>query len=77
MKMHLAVILCAATATVCAHAQDAGVLKLPQDIEFKGPLSGPPQTVVLYGDPTKPGLFVTRVKFSAGAENPMPQGDCN
>ena len=67
MKMrYLAVILCAATATVCAHAQDAGVLKLPQDIEFKGPLSGPPQTVVLYGDPTKPGLFVTRVKFSAG-----------
>src|SRR6516225_3856377 len=26
----------------------------------------PPITVVLYGDPTKPGLFVTRVKFSAG-----------
>ena len=67
MKMrYFAVILYVATAMVCAHAQDAGVLKLPQDIEFKGPLSGPPQTVVLYGDPTKPGLFVTRVKFSAG-----------
>ena len=41
-----------------AYAQGAGtgVLKLPQDIEFKGPLTGPPQTVVLYGDPTKPGL---------------------
>ena len=39
-----------------AHAQGTGtgVLKLPQDIEFKGPLTGPPQTVVLYGDPTKP-----------------------
>jgi hypothetical protein len=51
-----------------AYAQGAGtgVLKLPQDIEFKGPLTGPPQTVVLYGDPTKPGLFVSRVKFSAG-----------
>jgi quercetin dioxygenase-like cupin family protein len=71
MRMrHLAVVLCAATAAVCAHAQDAGVLKLPQDIEFKGPLSGPPQTVVLYGDPTKPGLFVTRVKFSAGWKDP-------
>jgi hypothetical protein len=67
MKMrYLAAVLCVATTAVCAHAQDAGVLKLPQDIEFKGPLSGPPQTVVLYGDPTKPGLFVTRVKFSAG-----------
>src|SRR5256886_16282858 len=47
-----------------------GVLKLPQDIEFKGPLTGPPQTVVLYGDPTKPGIFVSRVKFSAGWKDP-------
>ena len=39
---YLAVVLCAAAATVCAHAQDAGILKLPQDIEFKGPLSGAP-----------------------------------
>jgi quercetin dioxygenase-like cupin family protein len=38
----------------------------PAGFEFKGPLTGPPQTVVLYGDPTKPGLFVSRVKFSAG-----------
>lgn len=54
------------------HAQDTqtGVLKLPQDIEFKGPLAGPPQTVVLYGDPKQPGLFVSRVKFSAGWKDP-------
>ena len=62
--------------TVClssfAYGQDTGtgVLKLPQDIEFKGPLTGPPQTVVLYGDPTKPGVFVSRVKFSAGWKDP-------
>jgi quercetin dioxygenase-like cupin family protein len=43
-----------------------GVVKLPEEIEFKGPLSGAPQTVVLYGDPSKPGLFVTRVRFSPG-----------
>jgi quercetin dioxygenase-like cupin family protein len=29
-------------------------------------VQGAPQTAVLYGDPTKPGVFVTRVKFSAG-----------
>ena len=52
-----------------AAAQDA-VVKLPQDIEFKGPLSGPPQTVVVFGDPTKPGVFVSRVKFSAGWKDP-------
>lgn len=52
-------------------AQDSGaVVKFPQEIEFKGPLSGPPQTVVLYGDPSKPGVFVSRVKFSAGWKDP-------
>src|SRR5262245_14534311 len=55
-----------------AAAQDAGtgVLKLPQDIEFKGPLTGPPQTVVLYGDPAKPGVFVSRVEFPSGWKDP-------
>jgi hypothetical protein len=51
---------------VAAESPDA-VVKLPQDIEFKGPLSGPPQTVVVYGDPTKPGVFVTRVRSSVGS----------
>src|SRR5215470_13366886 len=61
-------LLCAALVVPLAYGQgsDTSVLKLPQDIEFKGPLAGPPQTVVLYGDPSKPGVFVTRVKFSAG-----------
>jgi hypothetical protein len=55
MKMrYLTAVLGVATTAVCAHAQDAGVLKLPQDIEFNGPLSGPPQTIVLYGDPLSP-----------------------
>ena len=64
------VLFSAGLTTVSVRAQDAGILRLPQDIEFKGPLSGPPQTVVLYGDPTKPGFFVTRVKFSAGWKDP-------
>jgi quercetin dioxygenase-like cupin family protein len=55
---------------VYAQGGDTSVLKLPQDIEFKGALSGPPQTVVLYGDPTKPGVFVSRVRFSAGWKDP-------
>jgi hypothetical protein len=53
-----------------AQSENASVVKLPQEIEFKGPLSGPPQTVVLYGDPTKAGVFVSRVKFSAGWKDP-------
>jgi hypothetical protein len=56
-----------------AYAQGEGmsVCKLPQDIEFKGPATGAPQTAILYGDPTKPGVFVTRVKFSPPAINGM------
>jgi hypothetical protein len=43
---------------------------LPQDIEFKGP-ADKPQTAILYGDPTEPGVFVTRIKFPAGFKD-MP-----
>ena len=68
----LAIALCTALASMTAYAQSTGtsVLKLPQDIEFKGPLTGAPQTAVLYGDPTKPAVFVTRVKFSTGWKDP-------
>jgi hypothetical protein len=67
----IAVALCAVSSwMVYAQSTDLSVVKLPQDIVFKGPLSGPPQTVVVYGDPTKPGVFVSRVKFSAGWKDP-------
>jgi quercetin dioxygenase-like cupin family protein len=49
---------------------DAAIIKLPPEIVFKAPLEGPPQTVVLFGDPSKPGLFVTRVRFSPGWKDP-------
>lgn len=65
----LLLVLCAVGLPGSVHAQSAetgGVLMLPEDIQFKGPLAGPPQTAVLYGDPKKAGVFVTRVKFSAG-----------
>ncbi len=60
-----ALILCAAASP--AQTQDASgtIVKLPQDIVFKGG-DGPPQTVVIYGDPKKEGLYVTRIRFSPG-----------
>jgi quercetin dioxygenase-like cupin family protein len=61
----VALISCA-IATRASTQGDAAIVKLPPEIVFKGPLEGPPQTVVLYGDPSKPGLFVSRVRFSAG-----------
>ena len=63
----MAALLIGASASLIAAEEIGGsVVKLPQDIQFKGPLAGAPQTVVLYGDPSKPGLFVTRVRFSPG-----------
>jgi hypothetical protein len=58
--------------SVLAYAQDTstGVLKLPQDIEFKSPLTSSPQTVVLYGDPTKPGVFVLARQVLGRLEGP-------
>jgi quercetin dioxygenase-like cupin family protein len=53
-------------ASAYGQTANTGIVKLPQDIEFKGPLSGAPQTVVVFGDPTKPGVFVSRVKFFQG-----------
>ncbi len=57
----------AAIWAVPAHAQNAepSVVKLPQDIIFKG-LTGAPQHVTIFGGPSKPGLYVERVKFQQG-----------
>jgi hypothetical protein len=50
------------------NAQDSGgsVVKLPRDIVFKAPASPGPETTVLYGNPSQPGVFVMRAKFPAG-----------
>jgi len=39
------------------------------EIRFKSPLGVGPQTTVLFGDPTKPGLYVVRNKFPPGAHS--------
>lgn len=43
----------------------AAIVKQPGEITFSG-LAGAPQTAVLYGDPTKAALYVSRTKFPAG-----------
>ena len=61
--------LCPAGAWWPAHAQnvDTGIVKLPQDITYKG-LPGAPQHVTLFGDPSQPGLYVDRIKFLPGTK---------
>jgi quercetin dioxygenase-like cupin family protein len=50
-----------------AHAQsaDTSIVKLPQDITYKG-LPGAPQHVTLFGDSSQPGLYVDRIRFLPG-----------
>jgi len=59
--------LCATATWAPARAQPVGtsVVRMPQDIVFKG-LPGAPQHVTLFGDSSQPGLFVDRIRFLPG-----------
>jgi hypothetical protein len=46
-------------------ADNVGIVKLPQDIAFKGSAGGV-QIAILYGDPAKLGLDVVRLKLPEG-----------
>jgi hypothetical protein len=48
-------------------ADPTAIVKLPQDIIFKGSAAGV-QIAILYGDPAKPGLYVVRLKLPGGAK---------
>ncbi len=47
----------------------ASIVKLPHQMEYKAAPGGTgPETVVLFGDPAKPGVFVMRAKFAKGTK---------
>ena len=50
---------------ISASAEDS-ILKRPQDIVYKSPYVGYPEVAVLYGDTSKPGIYVQRVKLAPG-----------
>ena len=55
--------------SVATYAQSTQpILKLPGDIEFKAPVGPGTQNAVLYGDPTKAGVYVQRTKFPSGTK---------
>ena len=58
--------LCIAGGTwVLAQDTNTSVVRLPQDIVYKE-LPGAPQHVTIFGDSSKPGLYVDRIKFAPG-----------
>ena len=57
----------AIAATALAQVGGESIVKLPDQIVWKGPAVSPgPSNAVLYGDPSKAGVFVARTKFPAG-----------
>ena len=50
-----------------AWGEEATILKFPQDIKYTSSGKGV-ETAVLYGDPSKPGLYVVRLKLPAGSK---------
>ena len=49
---------------------DTGFLRrLPEEIRFKSPFGAGPESVVLFGDPSKPGFYVVRNRFPPGAHS--------
>ena len=53
------------------YAQTAEITT-PDQIQYKAPMRpGGPSAAVIYGDPTKQGLYVIRAKFAPGQKN-MP-----
>jgi hypothetical protein len=58
LRIFLVLTICALACTATAYGQSAQpVVKLPNEVEFKAPVSpAPTQNAVLYGDPAKPGV---------------------
>ena len=61
------VLACAAPAQ--AESDTRPLFKLPQEIQFTGP-PDQLQSAVVFGDPTKPGLYVQRFRFPPGLKVP-------
>jgi quercetin dioxygenase-like cupin family protein len=65
------VALLIATSSLAADADfskldpKAIAIKLPKDIQWKGPGPGGAEQIVLAGDPTKPGIYVLMIRWYA------------
>lgn len=52
-----------------ANAPDGFIRLLPEQAPFKSPLGAGPSQAVIYGDPSKPGVYVVRNRFPPGAHS--------
>lgn len=64
--------LCLAAAVclpVSAQTNDGFIEILPEQVPFKSPFGAGPSQAVLFGDPSKPGVYVVRNRFPPGAHS--------
>ena len=54
-------------ATAQALSPEPGIVRFADELQYRG-LPGTPQYAVLYGDASKPELYVMRVKFAPGVK---------
>jgi quercetin dioxygenase-like cupin family protein len=70
--LRLAAFLSALLVSLAAGASEDGhgFLRVdPSEVHFKSPLGAGPEQAILFGDPSKPGLYVIRVRFPPGAHS--------
>src|SRR5215813_9386300 len=72
MRVYKACIVLALVTGIAAEARaqsTESVVKLPSDMQFKAPVNPGPQTAVLYGDPTKAGVYGDASQDSRGLQS--------
>lgn len=52
-----------------AQTADGFIHITPEQVPFKSPFGTGPAQAVLFGDPSKPGVYVIRVRFPPGARS--------
>lgn len=52
-----------------AEVSDGFIRLLPEQAPFKSPLGAGPSQAIIYGDPSKPGIYVVRNRFPPGAHS--------
>ena len=67
----MALLVSGLAAGADAQSTNESVVVLPNEIVWKpAPVSPGPDIAVLYGDPSKPAVYVQRVRFPAGLVHP-------
>jgi len=65
-RLHASLLLTGLAALPVSAAEHDFIYLPPDQVPFKSPLGIGPEQAVIFGDPSKPGVYVVRVKFPPG-----------